>query len=257
MEQAILTANPKQTHLWIAGGGIAGMAAAVFAIRDAKVPGSQVHFLEMLDVAGGSLDGARVAERPQAWVTRGARMFTDELHQCMWDLLSTIPSLEDPGTTVLQETREFNKRWPINAKARLIGHDHRIIDATQYGFNTTHRIEMMRLLGLSEAALGSRRIVDMFDESFFDTNFWNMWRTTFAFQKWHSAAELKRYFLRLVQEFSRIHTLAGTRHTKYNQYDSMIVPLQRWLVGQGVDVRSACACSMRTSTTPRGLARAG
>lgn len=39
-------------------------------------------------------------------------------------------------------------------------------------------------------------------------NFWQMWRTTFAFQNWHSAIELKRYFLRFIQEFSRIHTLA-------------------------------------------------
>jgi oleate hydratase len=64
-----------------------------------------------------------------------------------------------------------------------------------------------------------------------------MWRTTFAFQKWHSAAELRRYFLRFVQEFPRIHTLAGVRRTKYNQYDSLVVPLQRWLLAQGVDVR--------------------
>ena len=64
-----------------------------------------------------------------------------------------------------------------------------------------------------------------------------MWRTTFAFQKWHSAAELRRYFLRFIQELPRIHTLAGVKRTKYNQYDSMILPLQRWLLEQGVDVR--------------------
>ena len=31
--------------------------------------------------------------------------------------------------------------------------------------------------------------------------------------------------------------LSVVRRTKYNQNDSMIVPLQRWLVAQGVDVR--------------------
>ena len=96
---------------------------------------------------------------------------------------------------------------------------------------------MTRVLGLSEKALGARRIDEMFGEHFLQTNFWQMWRTTFAFQKWHSAAELRRYFLRFVQEFDRIDTLSGVRRTKYNQYDSMVVPLQRWLMAQGVEVR--------------------
>ena len=228
--------NSSKTHLWIAGGGIAGLAAAVFAIRDAGVPANQVHILEMTEITGGSLDGARTPGRKRSWVTRGARMITDDLHRCMFDLLSEIPSLEDPNVTARQDYHEFNKQWPISSKARLIGDNHEIVDSTKYGFTTDYRIQMMRLMSLSEDALGARRIDDLFDESFFDTNFWNMWRTTFAFQKWHSAVELKRYFLRLVQEFSRIHTLAGTRHTRYNQYDSMIVPIQRWLMARGVDV---------------------
>jgi myosin-crossreactive antigen len=63
-----------------------------------------------------------------------------------------------------------------------------------------------------------------------------MWRTTFAFQTWHSAIELKRYFLCFIQEFPRIHTLSGVRRSKYNQYDSVIRPIQRWLQQRGVGV---------------------
>ena len=43
--------------------------------------------------------------------------------------------------------------------------------------------------------------------------------------------------LRFIQEFPRLHTLSGVRRTKYNQYDSIARPIQRWLVAQGVDVR--------------------
>ena len=50
--------DSRQAHVWIVGGGVAGLAAAVFAIRDAKLPAKQVHFLEMLAIVGGSLDGA-------------------------------------------------------------------------------------------------------------------------------------------------------------------------------------------------------
>jgi oleate hydratase len=232
-------AHNQDKHLWIVGGGIAGMAVAAFAIRDAGVPGHHVHILEELGLPGGSLDGGRAPDGANAWVTRGGRMLTDETYLCTWDLFDSIPSLDDPHTSVRQECRDFNARTPTHAQARLIDAQHRIADASQYGFNTTDRIELLRLLALNDKHLGTRRIDELLGEHFFNTNFWRMWRTTFAFQKWHSAAELRRYFLRFVQEFSRLHTLAGVRRTKYNQYDSMSVPLQRWLLAQGVDVRFA------------------
>ena len=230
--------NPltSRAHLWIVGGGIAGMAAAAFAIRDAGVPGSQIHILEELDLAGGSLDGAHAPSRA-AWVTRGGRMLEDEAYRCTWDLFSSIPSLDDPGVTVRQEIIAFNERVRTEAHARLIDHAHNILDAADYGFDSHDRFELARLLASSEHALGSKRIDELFSEHFFKTHFWQMWRTTFAFQNWHSAIELRRYFLRFVQEVGRMHTLSGVRRTVYNQYDSMVVPLQRWLVAQGVDVR--------------------
>jgi oleate hydratase len=33
-------------HLWIVGGGIAGMAVAAVAIRDAGIAGDHIHILE-------------------------------------------------------------------------------------------------------------------------------------------------------------------------------------------------------------------
>ena len=147
--------------------------------------------------------------------------------------------MENPDTSVRQETFDFNERVKTEAHARLIDRDHKIIDAADYNFNTRDRLELMRLLATPEHTLGARRIDEMFSEHFFTTNFWQMWRTTFAFQNWHSAIELKRYFLRFIQEFSRIHTLSGVRRTKYNQYDSLVKPLQRWILERGVDVRFA------------------
>jgi oleate hydratase len=232
-----MTVDPKQAHLWVVGGGIAGMAAAAVAIRDAKVPGENIHILEELGIGGGSMDGSSSPAVSDGWVTRGGRMLEEEAYQATWDLFATIPSLENPDITVRQEILTFNAAIQTDAGARLIDGRHRILDATEYGFNARDRAEMTRLLALSEKVLGARRIDEMFGEHFLQTNFWQMWRTTFAFQKWHSAAELRRYFLRFVQEFDRLDTLSGVRRTKYNQYDSMIVPLQRWLVAQGVDVR--------------------
>lgn len=227
----------NDTHLWIVGGGIAGMAAAAFAIRDGGVPGKNVHILEELGVEGGSLDGARSPTGARAWVTRGGRMLQDEAYRCTWDLFSSIPSLEDPAISVRREIISFNQRVKTHANARLIGDGHQILDASQLGLDSLDRFSMIRLIARSERALGARRIEDVFHDHFFQTNFWRMWSTMFAFQKWHSAAEMRRYMIRFVQEFDRIHTLSGVRRTVYNQYDSMVVPLQRWMFAKGVDVR--------------------
>ena len=93
----------------------------------------------------------------------------------------------------------------------------------------------------------------MFEPSFFKTNFWAMWCTTFAFQTWHSAVELKRYLNRFVQEFPRIHSLAGVRRTPYNQYDSIVRPLVRWLKEAGVRfLTGACVADLGFVDGPKG-----
>src|ERR1700712_5300752 len=59
----------------------------------------------------------------------------------------------------------------------------------------------------------------------------------FAFQPWHSAVEFKRYLHRFIQEFPRINSLAGVDRTPYNQYDSIILPIETYLKAQGVQFR--------------------
>jgi oleate hydratase len=226
-----MTDAPRPSRAYLVGGGIASLAAAVFLIRDADFPGERVHILEELPLPGGSMDGRG---EPGGYVTRGGRMLEDEAYTCLWNLLETIPTLTDETKSVRQEIREFSTAWPTDAKARLIGKGPVILDAADYGLDAHDRLELVRLLVLPEAVIGARRIEDFFSPHFFETNFWTMWRTTFAFQNWHSAIELKRYFLRFMQEFPRMHTLAGVRRTRLNQYDSIIRPLRAWLEAHGV-----------------------
>jgi len=46
-------ADPLTANVWMVGGGIASMAEGAFLIRDAGVPGENIHVLETLDVPGG------------------------------------------------------------------------------------------------------------------------------------------------------------------------------------------------------------
>jgi len=220
------------SQVYLVGAGIASLSAAALLIRDAGVDGGRIHILEELPVAGGALDGKGDAQ--SGFVTRGGRMLTDETYVCLWDVLDSIPSLDQPGLSIRDDCRAFNAEHVSNAKARLIDRDHYILDARQLGFDVQDRIELMRLLAMPEKALGTKRIEEVFSSHFFQTNFWTMWRTTFAFQNWHSAIELKRYMLRFLQELPRIHTLGGVRRTRYNQYDTIVRPLRRWLQAQGV-----------------------
>jgi oleate hydratase len=227
--------DAKKTQVWLVGGGIASMAAAAFLIRDAAVPGKNIHILEQLDIAGGSLDGA-AAPTHRGYVTRGGRELDEKTYVALWNLLESIPSLEDPKVNVREELLAFNEQVKTDARARLIDKDHRILDASASGFNTKDRTELIRVLAMPEHILGARRIDEIFSEHFFQTNFWQMWRTMFAFQNWHSVIELRRYFLRLLHQFPLMHTMSGVSRTKYNQYDSIVRPLQRWLMERGVDV---------------------
>jgi oleate hydratase len=104
------------------------------------------------------------------------------------------------------------------------------------GFSMQDRLELVKLEEADEKDLGDSAITDWLSPEFFETKFWYMWATTFAFQPWHSAVEFKRYLRRFMMEFSRIETLAGVKRTVYNQYDSFVRPLQHWLQQQGVQV---------------------
>lgn len=224
--------SPDLAKAYIVGGGIASLSTAVLLIRDGGFRGHNIRVIEELAVAGGALDGS--GDPVKGYVTRGGRMFTEETYVCLWNVLQSIPSLDDPATSVKDQVWAFNDEWRGDAHARLIDRHRRILDAKNLGFNLHDRLELIRLLATPERSLGTQRIEDCFSTHFFETNFWAMWRTTFAFQNWHSAIELKRYMLRFLQEFPRIPTLGGVRRTALNQYDAVVRPLEKWLAEQGV-----------------------
>jgi oleate hydratase len=228
-----MTSRPgRGGRAYLAGGGIASLAAAVFLVRDAGLDGPRVRILEELPVAGGALDGSGDPEG--GYVTRGARMFEEEAFSCLWNLLDGIPSLTAPAKTVREEIREFNARSVTSSSARLVGRDQEVLDAAELGLSLRDRVDGARLLALPERVIGARRIDDFFSGHFFSTRLWVMWRTMFGLQAWSSAIEFRRQILRFAHQLPAIHTLAGARHTEYNQYDSIVRPVCAWLAQRGV-----------------------
>jgi len=226
------------TKAYLVGGGIGSLAAAAFLIRDGGMPGANISILDAGLAMGGALDGAGDAER--GYSMRGGRMLTTDNYECTWDLFKSIPSLTQPGRSVFDETLEFNERHVSNAMARLVDRRRATVPVASMGFSMHDRLELLKLADADEASLGTSCITDHLSPAFFRTEFWFMWSTTFAFQPWHSAVEFRRYLHRFMMEFSRIETLAGVKRTVLNQYDSLVMPLQRWLAAQGVSLVTDC-----------------
>lgn len=109
--------NIAQKKAHIVGGGIAGLAAAVYLIQDARMPAENITVYEARRNHGGALEAFGSPE--EGYVSAGARE-PEPYFECMWELCSRIPSLEEPGRTVLDETVAFNKRYPIVCKVRLL-----------------------------------------------------------------------------------------------------------------------------------------
>jgi oleate hydratase len=102
---------------YLAGGGIAGLAAAALLIREGGFRGDSIHVLEASDRFGGSLDGAGDAQ--SGYVSRGGRMF--EAHfGCTYDLFASIPSLTSDGLSVRDEIHAFNRGVASSSKSRLV-----------------------------------------------------------------------------------------------------------------------------------------
>ncbi len=220
----------KNSKVYLIGSGIASLASAVYLEKDTSVLANNIIILEKDQIAGGAMDGAGDTEK--GFVVRGGRMH--EMHyECYWELLSHIPSLEDSSVSVRDESYEFNERFISKSQARLLK-DGKKIDVSSYGLSISQEADFLKLTFVSEESLGNKCIEDWFDEEFFKTKFWYIWTSMFAFQKWSSLAEMRRYMKRFIHLVDGLYELGGVMRTKYNQYDSVIRPIKRYLEDKGV-----------------------
>ena len=232
--QRIHTREPKNIQnkrAYLIGSGIASLAAAHYLIKDGHMKGKQITIFEQDGISGGAMDGA--GDPKNGFVARGGREM-EEHYECLWDLFGDIPSIEEEGRTVLDEFKELNDRDPNFSNVRVIsnrGEKHR---NTTLGLHDKNIKEILKLFLTKEEDLGALSVEEYFDASFFQTDMWLYWRSMFAFETWHSVVEMKRYMHRFIHLMPGMSTMRGLVFTKYNQYDSLILPLKKYLEAQGV-----------------------
>lgn len=216
---------------YIIGTGLAALSAACYLVRDGQMKGSNVHIFEKDPLPGGACDGWRF---DVGYVMRGGREM-DNHFEVMWDLFRSIPSIETDGVSVLDEYYWLNKKDPNFSLCRATekcGQDAHT--DRKFAVSDKAAMEIMRLFFTPDEELFDKKIEDFFDDEVFNSNFWMYWRTMFAFQNWQSALEMKRYIKRYIHHIGGLPDFTALRFTKYNQYESMILPMIKYLEDHGV-----------------------
>ena len=221
-----------QKSAYLVGSGLASLAAAVFLVRDGQMKGNKIHIFEELALPGGSMDG--IWNEQKGYIIRGGREMEPHF-ETLWDLFRSIPSLETKDASVLDEFYWLNKEDPSFSKTRVIeNRGQRLSTDGKLTLSYTAIQELINLALTPEDQLQDKKINEVFTEDFMNSNFWLYWATMFAFEPWASAMEMRRYILRFVHHVGTLSDLSSLRFTKYNQYESLILPLVKYLEGHGV-----------------------
>ena len=217
---------------YIVGSGLAALTAACYLVRDGQMKGEHVHILEKEQLAGGACDGWKFEN--VGYVMRGGREM-DNHFEVMWDLFRSIPSIETEGVSVLDEYYWLNKHDPNYSLCRAtVNRGEDAHTDGKFDISDKGAMEIMKLFFTPNEELQNKRITDVFDDEVLNSNFWLYWRTMFAFENWHSALEMKLYIQRFIHHIGGLPDFKALRFTKYNQYESMILPMVKYLESFGV-----------------------
>ena len=224
--------NIEKKKAIILGGGIAGLAAAAFLVRDAKMPGKNITVMEARSMNGGSCDGYNYPGL--GYVISGGREMDDHF-ECMWDLFKDIPSHDDENVSILDAYKRLNESDPnfsfcrvTNRQGKTAGFDNK------FNMSDKAQLEVLKVMLMKNDDLYGKPIKDFFSEETLNSNFWYYFKTMFAFKNEHSALEVKLYLQRFIHHLEGFADLSSLRFCKYNNYDSIILPMENYLRKAGV-----------------------
>lgn len=218
---------------YITGTGLAGIAAAFYLTTDSNIHPQNITIFEKEDFFGGSLDAFDISHKNHYFM-RGFRMLEANVYSAFFDFISKIPLVGSSNKSLLDDFVEFNREVKTCSQSRLIEKGE-AINARPFKLRFLERVKILVLLTKSESAIENQTIQSFFSPSFFKSNFWVQFATTFSFQPWHSLEEFKRYILRFLQCSPVLDSQTCIRSTRYNQYDSVIFPAKKYLLEKGVN----------------------
>ncbi|ESU15737.1 hypothetical protein FGSG_09198 [Fusarium graminearum PH-1] len=201
--------DPNSPHIWLVGGGIASLAAAVFLIDDVNVPGSHIHVLEASSKAGGSM---ATFAKPS------------------WDTGYRVSAIRKMSLTYhcLYVRQVFDENGAEKPEA---------VDVSTMGLSVKNQCDLMRVVLETEEELEGLEIQALFEPDFFETNFWDLWSSLNRFHPWCSAVEFRRCLHRMLHEFPNMGTLSGVEQAPEEDFQAIIKPLTQYLKASDVEFR--------------------
>ena len=163
-------AGVDDKNAYIVGSGLAALAAACFLVRDGQMPGSHIHILDAMEIAGGACDG--IFDPSRGYIMRGGREMENHF-ECLWDLFRSIPSLEVPGASVLDEFYWLNKLDPNYSLCRATVQQGKDAHTDgKFGLSQKGCMEIVKLFMTPDEELYDKTIEDVFDNEVFSSTFW-------------------------------------------------------------------------------------
>lgn len=242
------TANGSSStkpHVWLVGGGIASLAAAIYLIDDAHLPGDHIHILEASARPGGSI-AALSSPKWQTGYRVSAIRKLSLTYRCMYGMLDKVPS-DVEGQTLASKLNRFNQaRKKLGASGtRLVkqvidseGNEiPEAVDVGTMGLSVKDQCDLMRLVLEKEEEFEGKEIQAVFSPDFFDSNFWDLWSSLNRFHPWCSAVEFRRYLHRFLHEFPHMGSLSGVEQAPEEDFQSIIKPITQYLKTMDVEFK--------------------
>lgn len=237
--------DPTTTDVWLVGGGIASLAAAVSLIDDGHVPGDQIHILEAGTQPGGSMSAFKTPSWEAGYRVSAIRKLS-LTYKCLYGMLDKVPAEQD-NETLSDKLHRFNKarRKLGPSGTRLVrqavdgnGKEHpEAVDVSRMGLSIKNQCDLMRVVLETEDRFEGQEIQACFDPDFFETNFWDLWSSLNRFHPWCSAVEFRRYLHRFLHEFPNMGSLIGVEQAPEEDFQAIIKPLSQYLKAMDVDFR--------------------
>lgn len=226
---------------YLVGSGIASLAAATYLIRDGGLLPSNVTIFEADEALGGAMGMSGSAEN--GYVLPTGRIFEEQGFRCTREFFSLVPSVSDPQRSIWDEIVEFNHRYGYYDKLHILDRNGPVSLSPPYGLTVVDRLDLIKLALTPEAALDGKRISNCFGEDFFKSDFWFLWSPIMGHLPQHSAIEFRRCIHRYLHLLPDLPTMTKVWRTRFDQEESIIVPIVNWLKQQGVNFASGATVS--------------
>jgi oleate hydratase len=236
-ESLVHARKPKgieKKKAYLIGTGIGALAAGCFLIKDAHMDGSNITFIEKLELPGGSLDGGVMQNL--GYVSRGGREMGHHF-EVLWELFSSLPSTEDPSMSILDHLYYTNLDDPNYSNCRITEKQGIRYDNEKFNLGQKYAMEIANFVNMTDEELQDKSVEDIFSKGLLETDFWILWRTMFAFENWHSALEMKLYLNRFIHHTGGLPTLTALQFSRHDQYTSFVKPMVKYLEENGAQFK--------------------